>query len=48
MNTTNYAVPMVLTREGNVERAMDLASRMLQDRIVFLNGEWISLYSIII
>jgi ATP-dependent Clp protease protease subunit len=36
---TNYAVPMVLTREGNTERAMDLASRMLQDRIVFLNGE---------
>lgn len=35
----NYAVPMVLTKEGNVERAMDLASRMLQDRIVMLTGE---------
>lgn len=36
---TNNLVPMVLTKEGNTERVMDLASRMLQDRIVFLNGE---------
>lgn len=35
----NYAVPMVLEREGNSERAMDLASRMLKDRIVMLTGE---------
>ena len=37
--TKNYAVPMVLEREGNSERAMDLASRMLKDRIVMLTGE---------
>jgi ATP-dependent Clp protease protease subunit len=35
----NNLIPMVITREGNSERAMDLASRMLQSRIVFLNGE---------
>lgn len=38
MNTNNL-VPMVIEREGNSERAMDLASRMLKDRIIFLNGE---------
>jgi ATP-dependent Clp protease protease subunit len=32
-------VPMVITREGNSERSMDLYSRVLNDRIVFLQGE---------
>lgn len=32
-------VPMVLVREGNNERAMDLNSRLLQDRIVSVTGE---------
>lgn len=36
---TNTLVPMVIEREGNSERAMDLISRMMKDRIVFLNGE---------
>ena len=31
-------VPMVLEREGNGERAMDLYSRLLKDRIVVLQG----------
>lgn len=30
---------MVLTREGNSERAMDLRSRLLQDRIIRVSGE---------
>lgn len=34
----NY-VPMVLERTGAGERAMDLYSRLLKDRIVFLGGE---------
>lgn len=38
MNTSNL-VPMVIEREGNSERAMDLISRMMKDRIIFLNGE---------
>ena len=32
-------VPMILHREGNSERAMDLYSKMLADRIIFLQGE---------
>jgi ATP-dependent Clp protease protease subunit len=32
-------VPMVLERSSNGERAMDLYSRLLRDRIVILNGE---------
>lgn len=32
-------VPMVIEREGNSERSMDLYSRVLKDRIIFLNGE---------
>jgi len=34
----SYA-PMVIEREGNGERAFDLPSRLLKDRIVMLNGE---------
>ena len=32
-------VPMVLEREGNGERAMDLYSRLLKERIVVVQGE---------
>lgn len=32
-------VPMVLTREGNSERAMDITSCLLQQRIIMLTGE---------
>lgn len=32
-------VPMVLERTGNTERAMDLYSRLMRDRIVMLEGE---------
>ncbi|ASV44137.1 ATP-dependent Clp serine protease proteolytic subunit-like protein [Salicola phage SCTP-2] len=32
-------VPMVLNRTSDGERSMDLYSRMLQDRIVFMTGE---------
>lgn len=31
-------VPMVLEREGNGERAMDLYSRLLKERIIFMQG----------
>lgn len=32
-------VPMVLERDGRGERAMDLYSKMLMERVIFLNGE---------
>lgn len=32
-------IPTVLERRGNTERAFDLFSRMMEDRIIFLNGE---------
>lgn len=32
-------VPMVLERTGNGERAMDLYSRLMRDRIILLEGE---------
>ena len=32
-------VPMVLEREGNGERAMDLYSRLLKERIIVVQGE---------
>jgi ATP-dependent Clp protease protease subunit len=32
-------VPMVLERSGNTERAMDLYSRLMRDRIILLEGE---------
>lgn len=34
----NTLVPMVLERSGNGERSMDLFSKMLAERVVFLNG----------
>lgn len=38
MTATNYYVPIVLENEGSHERSYDLHSRMLKDRIVFING----------
>lgn len=35
----NNLVPMVIEREGNSERSMDLYSRILKERIIFLQGE---------
>lgn len=32
-------VPMVLERSGNSERAMDLYSRLMRDRVILLEGE---------
>jgi ATP-dependent Clp protease protease subunit len=34
-----YTIPTVLEKKGNTERAYDLYSRMLEDRIMFLSGE---------
>ena len=31
-------VPMVISREGRNERAMDIFSKMLEERIVYING----------
>lgn len=31
-------VPMVVTREGNSERSMDIFSRMLKERIIYVTG----------
>jgi ATP-dependent Clp protease protease subunit len=35
----SYLVPMVLERTGNGERAMDLYSRLMRDRVILLEGE---------
>ena len=35
----NSVVPMVVERESNGERAYDIFSRLLKDRIVFIDGE---------
>lgn len=37
--TQNNLIPMVVEREGNSERSYDLFSRMLKDRILFIQGE---------
>lgn len=37
MTITNY-IPVVLENEGPSERSYDLLSRMMKDRIIFLNG----------
>lgn len=39
MTHTNVLVPMVLENTGRGERSMDIYSRMLNDRVIFLNGE---------
>ena len=35
----NELIPMVIEQTNRGERSYDLYSRMLEDRIVFLNGE---------
>ena len=35
----NALVPMVIEQSGRGERSFDIYSRLLRDRIVFLNGE---------
>lgn len=35
----NYLVPTVIKKEGNSERAYDIYSRLLEDRIIFVEGE---------
>ena len=32
-------IPMVIDQTGNGERSYDIYSRLLEDRIIFLNGE---------
>lgn len=39
MEIKNSLIPMVIEKEGNSERSMDLYSRILKDRIIFLQGE---------
>lgn len=38
-NPINTIVPTVIENEGRVERAFDIFSRLLRDRIIMLNGE---------
>ena len=35
----NTLVPSVIERSGNVERSYDIFSRLLKDRIIFIDGE---------
>lgn len=35
----NNLIPMVVEREGNMERSYDLYSKVLKDRVIFLQGE---------
>ena len=40
MNTgKNYMIPTVIERSGNGEKAYDIYSRLLVDRIIFISGE---------
>ena len=39
MITSNYIIPTVIEKEGNHEKAYDIYSRLLIDRIVFISGE---------
>ena len=39
MNIQSSLVPMVVEQTGRGERSYDIFSRMLKDRIIFLNGE---------
>ena len=38
MTTGNYRIPIVIEKSGREERAYDIYSRLLQDRIIFLAG----------
>jgi len=39
MKTTNYIIPTVIEKTSQGERAYDIYSRLLLDRIVFIAGE---------
>ena len=39
MNIQNYLVPTVVEQTNKGERAYDIYSRLLKDRIIFLSGE---------
>lgn len=39
MITSNYIIPTVIEKDGNREKAYDIYSRLLIDRIVFISGE---------
>jgi ATP-dependent Clp protease protease subunit len=39
MSTNSHLVPIVIEREGRAERAYDIYSRLLKDRIIFLGDE---------
>ena len=39
MNEINSLIPMVVEKTGHGERAYDIYSRLLKDRIVFVSGE---------
>ncbi|MDU0893962.1 MAG: ATP-dependent Clp protease proteolytic subunit, partial [Anaerococcus sp.] len=39
MQTSNYLVPTVVESTNKGERAYDIYSRLLKDRIIFLSGE---------
>lgn len=45
MNIQNNLVPIVIEQSSRGERSYDIFSRMLRDRIIFLNGE-INMYSV--
>ena len=38
-NVSNMVIPTVIESEGRVERAYDIYSRLLKDRIVFIGSE---------
>lgn len=39
MITDNYIIPNVIEKNGRIEKAYDIYSRLLLDRIVFITGE---------
>lgn len=38
LHNTNYLVPMVIEKSGGSERAFDIYSRLLRERIIFIGG----------
>ncbi len=38
MASSEYLVPIVIEKSGRGERAYDIYSRLLKDRIIFLGG----------
>lgn len=39
MSESNYIVPTVIEKQGNFEKAYDIYSRLLVDRIIFISGQ---------